>query len=244
MPQPHTANICLLGDYSEDVLAHLAISRCLDLAKNSADFPGQINAVWCHTASIGSVADFEDYDGIWCVPASPYANTGGVLAVLEMVRTRRIPFLGTCGGYQHALIEYAQQVLGIEKADHAELIPEAESPLIAPLACALVEASEPLRVQPGSQLHQFYGCEEIVEQYHCSFGLNDSYRSLFEGGPLTFSVLNSTNAPRAFELGDHPFFIGTAYQPERAALDDRLHPLVAAFFHAAIRHKSAGKNAE
>ncbi len=34
---------------------------------------------------------------------------------------------------------------------------------------------------------------------------------------------------RVFELPSHPFFIGTLFQPERAALNQQLHPIIAAF---------------
>ncbi|HEX9940267.1 MAG TPA: hypothetical protein VGB15_24245 [Longimicrobium sp.] len=38
---------------------------------------------------------------------------------------------------------------------------------------------------------------------------------------------------RSMELRDHPFFIGTLFQPERAALRDHMPPLVRAFVKAA-----------
>jgi CTP synthase (UTP-ammonia lyase) len=37
---------------------------------------------------------------------------------------------------------------------------------------------------------------------------------------------------RAVELDDHPFFVATLFQPERAALQGRVPPLVAAFVRA------------
>ena len=38
---------------------------------------------------------------------------------------------------------------------------------------------------------------------------------------------------RAVELEGHPFFIATLFQPERAALTGRSHPLIAAYVAAA-----------
>jgi CTP synthase (UTP-ammonia lyase) len=40
-----------------------------------------------------------------------------------MARETGKPFLGTCGGFQHAMLEYAEAVWGVARAVHAELIP-------------------------------------------------------------------------------------------------------------------------
>lgn len=229
--------ICLLGDYSEQVLAHRAINRVFAQAEQSTEFAGKFQPHWLGTGEIaagdGAVAEqFAAYDGVWIVPGSPYENTGGVLAVLTYLRTRHIPFLGTCGGYQHAIIEFSRQVLGITDADHAELNPEAETPVISALACRLVEKSERLQIANDSHINQLYGVDSSEESYHCSFGLNDAYRQHFANSAMAFVVCNNEGVPRAFELKNHPFFIGTAYQPERRAFAGELHPLVAGFLRA------------
>ena len=38
------------------------------------------------------------------------------------------PFLGTCGGFQHAVIEFARDVMAIDGADHAETNTAAANP--------------------------------------------------------------------------------------------------------------------
>ena len=80
-----------------------------------------------HTSTLlGDVtAHLEMFDGIWCVPGSPYANTDGALDAIRVARERRVPFLGTCGGFQHALLEYAGAVWGVPSPAHAELDPSA-----------------------------------------------------------------------------------------------------------------------
>jgi len=59
-------------------------------------------------------------NGIWLAPGSPYASFDNVLGVIRFARERNVPFLGTCGGFQHVLIEFARNVLGIADADSAE----------------------------------------------------------------------------------------------------------------------------
>jgi CTP synthase (UTP-ammonia lyase) len=48
------------------------------------------------------------------------------------------------------------------------------------------------------------------------------------------------NEVRVAELLTHPFFIGTLYQPELTALNDKLHPLVLAFAKAAVEYRYKG----
>jgi CTP synthase (UTP-ammonia lyase) len=107
--------VALIGDYDPSVIAHQAIPEALRL---SADSGHSVEGVWIHTGSISN-AKFQlgDFDGVWCVPASPYANMDGALEAIRFARESRRPFLGTCGGFQHALIEYARNVCNIRAAD-------------------------------------------------------------------------------------------------------------------------------
>ena len=59
-------------------------------------------------------------DGLWVVPGSPYRAAAAVYAAIEVARTSGQPFLGTCSGFQYAVIEFARNVAGIADADHAE----------------------------------------------------------------------------------------------------------------------------
>ena len=82
------------------------------------------------------------------------------------------------------------------------------------------------------------GTFELEEGYHCRFGLDPRYRAWFHGGPLRIVGEDPAGEPRAFELDGHPFFFGTAFQPERSALADRDHPLIVAFVRACAAARS------
>jgi CTP synthase (UTP-ammonia lyase) len=68
------------------------------------------------------------YQAFWAVPATPYASMEGALNGFKFAREQRVPFLGTCGGYQHMIIEYARNVLGLTGANHAESNPAVLTP--------------------------------------------------------------------------------------------------------------------
>ncbi|MGC2111591.1 MAG: hypothetical protein WA655_18895 [Candidatus Korobacteraceae bacterium] len=220
--------ICLIGDYDSRVLAHQAIPKALALAADGAE----VQPVWLATESALD-ANLDDYAGFWCVPASPYRSMDGALLVIRFARENNRPFLGTCGGCQHAVLEFARNVLKIANAGHAEADPTAQEPVISQLACSLIEADEVLQPVPGSRLHQIYGSDTIRETYHCSYGLNPDYLPRLVQGGLRIGVTGPSGEARAIELPSHPFFFLTLFQPERSALAAKQHPLITAFVAAA-----------
>ena len=229
-----TTKIALIGDYNPSVTAHVAIPKAIAIANK--DNEQKVEGVWVNTANlVGNIPQFlAEYAGIWCVPGSPYQNVEGVLSAIQYAREKKIPFLGTCGGYQHAILEYTRQVLEFTQADNVEVNPEASMPLIAPLSCALLETDGVVLFSPASQVEQIYNTKQAVEKYHCSYGLNVEYLSIFEESDLLIAGVDSQGEPKVIELKNHPFFIGTGYQPERSALLDRRHPLISAFVEAVV----------
>jgi CTP synthase (UTP-ammonia lyase) len=228
-----TVRIGLIGDHDPAVVAHRAIPEALRRA--AANGGVALEASWVGTATLGPdvPGQLARFAGLWCVPASPYANMEGALAAIRFARESGRPFLGTCGGFQHALLEYVRDVLGHRDAEHAETSPEAGMPLIAPLACSLVEKSGRIAFTEGSRLRALYGTPEAEEQYHCNYGLNPAYETLLDGAALRVSGRDQAGEVRAVELDGHPFFIATLFQPERAALRGSDHPLVGTYVAAA-----------
>jgi CTP synthase (UTP-ammonia lyase) len=233
-----TIKIGLIGDYSPEVTAHVAIPKALGLA--AKEIKCGINPIWLGTEDIAeNINELSEFDALWCVPASPYKNMDGALAAIRYARESEIPFLGTCGGFQHALIEYARNVLDHKEADHSESNPQAEMPIIAPLACSLFGADGVIQLAENSRICQIYGCRKIVEQYNCSFGFNPRYKAIFEQSDIEITGTDENGEPRVIELKSHPFFVATLFQPERSALSSSpaSHPLVRAYLEAAVSNQ-------
>lgn len=219
--------VALVGDYDQSVIAHQAIPEALRLAARTEQ---SIESVWIHTASIRDpAADLAGFDGIWCVPASPYASMEGALDAIRYARESRRPFLGTCGGFQHAVIEYARNVCGLRDVGHAETHPTAPALVVSRLSCPLVEQSEEIVLEDGGKLKSAYGVERITEAYHCSYGLNREYEALLFRNGLRPTAHSLPGEVRAIELSSHPFFVATLFQHERRALRGEIPPLVSAF---------------
>lgn len=234
-----TLAIALIGDRDDAVTAHRAIPKALALAAESTG--ADLRPSWVATDSITSDADLTGYDGFWCVPASPYRNMDGALRAIRFARTLGKPFLGTCGGFQHAVVEYARNVLGWADADHAETAPTAARAVIVPLACSLVEVAEPVIFRGGTRIADAYGVSAISEGYHCRYGLGDRFREVaFVDGALRIGAVDPQDDVRAIELREHPFFVATLFQPERAALRDEVPPLARAFVAAMAERSRVG----
>jgi CTP synthase (UTP-ammonia lyase) len=225
--------VALVGDHDPKVTAHQAIPLALALAGRVLGF--RVVGEWISTAALagGITPELTACQGIWSVPASPYRSEAGALLAIRYARERRRPFLGTCGGFQHALLEYARNVAGLTNAAHQETSPDAADAVISPLACGLVEQSGDIVIAPGTRLARAYLVDRATETYHCRYGLNPRFESLLTGGPLRVSARDTAGEVRAVELDGHPFFVATLFQPERAALEDRAHPIVSAFASAA-----------
>jgi len=229
--------VALVGDYSPEVLAHRTIPRALELA--CAATGREVSWQWVHTADVqDAVIDLADCAAVWVVPASPYASMAGVLDAIRWARETTRPFLGTCGGFQHALVEFARNVAGLTAADHAENNENAETLVVTPLSCSLVEKTGVIHFVSGSRLRSAYRSDQATEGYHCRYGLNAAYRARLEEAGLCFSGWDEAGEVRAFELPAHPFFVATLFQPERSALRGEVHPLIRAFVHAILRPKA------
>lgn len=227
--------IALIGDYDPQVTAHQAIPLALNMAAQHADVDVQLE--WLATDHIDANTPLADFDGFWCVPASPYRNMDGALLAIRFAREQQRPFLGTCGGFQHAVLEYARNVLGWTDAEHGETSPDAIRAVLTPLTCSLVEIVDSIRLVEGSLIANAYATTEIHEGYHCRYGVNPAFEEQLLTLSLKATGHDSAGDLRAVELSNHPFFVATLFQPERAALTGTRPPLVDAFIQACARNR-------
>lgn len=222
--------IALVGDYNPDVTAHQAIPLAIDDAAAVLEIP--VDYHWLATSDIHSTDDLAEFDAIWVVPASPYKNSDGAFLAIRHARENSLPFLGTCGGFQHAVIEYARNVMGWDDAAHAETDSEGRM-VIAPLSCSLVEKTDTIELRTNTLIARAYGRDEITEGYHCNYGISTEFAAALQDQPLRVTGWDVEGEIRAVELVTHPFFVATLFQHERNALEGRPAPLVQAFLYAA-----------
>jgi CTP synthase (UTP-ammonia lyase) len=229
-----TPRIGIIGDFKPNNPTHLATNEAV---RHSFARHGISAAVeWLPT---DGTVDLNQFDGFWCSPGSPYKSLDGALQMIRWARLEKKPFIGTCAGFQHAVLEFARNELGIKDAMHAEYDLDAANLIVTPLTCSLVGKKLAIRLKPGSRAASFYGANEIVESYYCNFGLNPEFRGPLESAGLVISGWDDTEVSpsadprraeaRVLELPDHPFFVATLYVPQTASTPENPHPLIAAF---------------
>jgi CTP synthase (UTP-ammonia lyase) len=227
--------IALVGDYSGEVIAHRAIPRALEQARSEVGRDATWQ--WVGTREIRDASrDLGAFQGVWVVPRSPYENMDGALAAIRWARETGRPIIGSCGGFQHMLIEFARNVVGLVTADHAETNPHGDTLVISKLSCPLVEKTARVNFTPDSRMRAIYAQDAAEEGYHCSYGVDPRHLAALERAGLRFTAHDDAGEIRGAELPvtQHPFFWGTLFQPERAALQGAPVPLAIAFVHAVI----------
>jgi len=230
-----SARIALVGDRSPHVRAHARIPGLLDALAERDQLV--LDAYWIPSEEAGS--GLAGFDAVWLMPGSPYKSEAGAVAAVRTAREGGIPFLGTCGGFQHALLEYARNVCGLTGAQHAEQTGDLENAVIIPLECSLVGHEAIIRLEPGSLAESILGTDRTLERYHCSYGLNPDTIGVFRDHGVHFTGTDENGEMRIAELPGHPFFVATMFQPELAGDGTRAHPIIRALAVAAVAHAGA-----
>jgi CTP synthase (UTP-ammonia lyase) len=226
-----TAYVALVGDRSPHVQSHLRLPAVLEALRRQQGIA--IDAYWVRTDDALTTA-FDGFDGIWILPGSPYRSEAGALHAARVARTSGLPLLGTCGGFQHIMLEFARNACGLTGAGHAENTPDAEDFLVVPLACSLAGHEGAVNLRPGSAAERIFGVERTMERYHCAYGLNPAHLGLLESHGMRFTGHDDAGEVRVAELDSHPFLLATLFQPELAELGGRPHPVIAAFADATV----------
>jgi CTP synthase (UTP-ammonia lyase) len=237
--------IGILGDFNPEFRSHHATNEALQHASAALNLP--VESGWISTPSVlepNAQKVLESFDGIWAAPGSPYKSFDGMLKGIEFARRRDWPFLGTCGGFQYALIECARNVLGIKDADTAENNSGSKNIVIYPVACAVPDRAKDapklsgpipeIRLRPGSYLQSFYMKDTVVEEFFCNFEVNPDYEwaAMEAGFPVV--ARGPQGEIRAIESPTHLFYIATLFQPQLSSKPKKPHPLVLAFVQAAM----------
>ncbi len=193
-----------------------------------------LDAYWIATDEACDT-DLAGFDAIWVLPGSPYRSQDGALHATRTAREKDIPHLGTCGGFQHAMLEFAHNVCGLTSMAHAESTPSASPDdfLIVELACSLVGHERTVHIAPSSRAAEILGAQRTVERYHCAYGLNAKHVVVLEEHGMRFTGHDDDGEVRIAELPGHRFFMATLFQPELADEAGRVHPIIRAFASAA-----------
>lgn len=98
--------VAMVGDRNLAYESHRAIEATVALLDNDVDMR------WVGTDDPDFRRTVETADAVWALPGTPYVNDAAAYAAITHARTTGQPYLGTCGGFQYAMVEYARNVAG------------------------------------------------------------------------------------------------------------------------------------
>lgn len=198
-------------------------------------------------------SELAHFDGILVPGGFGTRGIEGKLNVIKYAREHNIPYFGICYGMQLAVIEYANNVLGIKDATSREIDPKSENLIIdimesqkenlknGKMGGSMRLGSYPAVLKKGTIAHAAYHADKVEERHRHRFEVNPSYIERLEKAGLIFSgkspdgmLMEIVELPKK----DHPFFLGTQFHPEFQANPLRPHPIFTAFIKAAIKSRT------
>lgn len=223
--------IALVGDREERSQSHREVDAVITMLGE------HVGAEWVATDG-DQVQDLSGFDAIWLMPGSPYRNDAAAFAAITFARTRGVPFLGTCGGLQYAVVEYFRTVLGVAEASHAEVDGPGDTNVVTAMACSLAGREREVVPVPGTAFAAIVS-EPFIGMHYCSYAPSGAaLTQLTQAGWVIGATADDAGA-EVLLLPEHPFFVLSLFQPQVGALAGKpLHPLLREFVRIA-QHAAA-----
>ncbi len=168
----------------------------------------------------------------------------GMIQAIEHARVREIPYFGICLGMQMAVVEFARNVCGLQKANSTEFDGETPHPVIdfLPEQKTIVDKGGTMRLgawpcslEKNTRAFGAYGRREISERHRHRYEFNNAYRERLAGAGLMISGTSPDgHLVEIVELEGHPWFLGCQFHPEFKSKPLQPHPLFVRFIQAAL----------
>ncbi len=234
-----TLKIAVLGTFNEGRSPRSSIVPALKHSAENLDL--RIETNWYSENEI-NLEIIKKVDGVFIAPGSALEPSDNIIGSIKFVREKQIPCIGTCGGFQRILTEYASNVLGEENIYHAEAFPDAVNPLFSKLLCSIEGTEDKIQVKGESIAAEVYDDNEVIEKFYCNYGLNLNFINKFIEKGINFSGIDTSGDVRIFEIKNHPFMIGTLFVPQVISTKVSPHPLITRFIKEIKTYKDNKEN--
>lgn len=244
----HRVEIAMVGKYVSLQDSYKSIVESFIHA--GAEKETDVKVRWVYSGDINEdnvKETFKGVDGILIAPGFGDRGIEGKVLAAKYAREEGIPTLGICLGMQIMTIEFARNVLGLEKANSVEFEAATEDPVISLMADQknVVDKGGTMRLgawkcqlKPGSKLFDIYGSKTISERHRHRYEFNSDYKADFEkNGMLPSGINPETGLVETLELSGHPFYVGVQYHPEYKSTVESPHPLFIEFVDACTKKK-------
>ena len=205
-----------------------------------------------HLEGTGDLSQLEKYDGILVPGGFGKRGIPGMIRAIRYARESKVPYFGICLGMQCAVLEFAQNVAGIEKANSTEFDIATASPVIYKLRDLLgVDTiggtmrlgAYPCDLRQGCHVNRIYEKSTISERHRHRYEFNRAFeKELTDSGLIISGVSPDKNFVEVVEIADHPWFIACQFHPEFKSRPLEPHPLFTSFVGAALEHRKLRRN--
>ena len=241
--------IGLIGKYVELQDSYKSILESLIHA--GSENQTKVNVVSIHSEHINKKQIKEvisKLDGILVAPGFGERGIEGKIQSIKCAREQNIPFFGICLGMQMAVIEFARNVLKLEKANSTEMNSDTKFPVISLMADQkdVISKGGTMRlgswkceIKKGSKIYDIYKKENIQERHRHRWEVNNEYISKMKKNGLSTSGINpDTGLVEVIELPKNDWFIGVQFHPEYKSTVESPHPLFVSFVEACLTNKN------
>jgi len=219
-------NIAICGKYTRLSDSYLSILEALNHA--TANTGIKVNIKWIETTAIeNNEISVEDslmgIDGVIVPGGFGSRGTEGKIKVIKYVRENKIPFLGICLGFQLAVIEFARNALGLDKANSTEFA-QTEVPVIdlLPEQIGIEQLGGTMRlgghdvlILDNTKAFEIFKNSLIRRRFRHRYEVNPSYIEQLQSKELLFSGMTpDKKIMQVLELTDHPYFMAAQFHPE------------------------------
>ena len=245
--------IGLIGKYVELQDSYKSILESLIHA--GSENQTKVNVVSIHSEHINQKQIKEvisKLDGILVAPGFGERGIEGKIQSIKCAREKNIPFFGICLGMQMAVIEFARNVLKLEKANSTEMDSDTKFPVISLMAAQkdVISKGGTMRlgswkceIKKGSKIYDIYKKENIQERHRHRWEVNNEYISSMKKNGLSTSGINpDTGLVEVIELPKNDWFIGVQFHPEYKSTVESPHPLFVSFVEACLKNKKFKKS--
>ena len=245
--------IGMVGKYTELPDAYKSVNEALKHAGLKNRLSVHIKYIDSQDVETKGTDVLKGVDGILVPGGFGYRGVEGKILTAKYARENNIPYLGICLGMQIALIEYARNVAGLEKANSSEFDRHCEQPVVglitewqdaeghietrddnSDLGGTMRLGAQQCHLIEGSKARTLYGKETIEERHRHRYEVNNNLLPQIEKAGLKVTGLSADRKlVEIIEVPNHPWFVACQFHPEFTSTPRDGHPLFEGFVKAA-----------
>jgi CTP synthase len=241
-----TVTVAIAGKYTELKDAYKSIWEALQHAGIANGVSVRIEPVDVDKRA-DALAALQRADAVLVPGGFGDRGVEGKIDAVRFAREQRKPFLGICLGMQCAVIEFARNRCGLDRANSTEFDPDTPHPVVDLMEEQRAVSGKggtmrlgayPCTLQKDSLAYAAYRELRISERHRHRYELNNASRDTLQSHGLRITgEYEDRHLAEIVELSpaEHPWFVAVQFHPEFKSRPNRAHPLFRDFIAAAVR---------